>query len=70
MSNPVRTCLGCGVADDHPRHVIDLDGVNVTNWHHDCHSAVTGCEICAFVVKAAKGKTGEELRTHLMSKKG
>lgn len=70
MSNPIRTCLGCTQTDDHPRHVIDLDGVNLTNWHPDCHAQITGCENCAVLVKSAGGKTGEALRTHIMSKKG
>jgi hypothetical protein len=70
MSNPTFPCLGCGQEDDHPKHAIAVDPINVVRWHYDCHSAVTGCEICAPIVKGAKGKTGEDLRTHLMSKKG
>jgi hypothetical protein len=68
MSNPVRPCLGCGQSDDHPRHVIDLDGQNVANWHHDCHSVITNCELCAPIVKGAKGKTGDDLRNYIIEK--
>jgi hypothetical protein len=68
-TNPVRPCLGCGQSDDHPRHVIDVGGVD-TFWHYDCHAQVTNCELCVPVAKAAEGKTGDELRKHLTSRKG
>jgi hypothetical protein len=67
MSNPVRTCLGCSQVDDHPRKVIDLDGINTAFWHYDCHAQVTGCEYCTALLKDAGGKTGDDLRDHLMS---
>jgi hypothetical protein len=70
MSNLVSACLACGQEDDHPKHVVAIDPVNLVRWHYDCHHTVAGCEICAPIVKSAKGKTGEELRTHLMDKKG
>jgi hypothetical protein len=66
MSNPVRTCLGCGVEDDHPRHVVAVDPLNDVPWHHDCHAAITKCELCVAITKAAKGKTGDALRTYIM----
>jgi hypothetical protein len=68
MSNPVRKCLGCAVEDDHPRHVIDLDGVHSSNWHPDCHARITGCEDCALLVKGAKDKTGDYLRAYIIEK--
>jgi hypothetical protein len=46
MPNPVRTCIGCTLTDDQPRHVIDMGGIDV-NWHFQCHSIATGCDICA-----------------------
>ncbi|MCW2767563.1 MAG: hypothetical protein JWO11_3522 [Nocardioides sp.] len=71
MSNLVSACLGCGQEDDHPKHVIAVDPTNLVRWHYDCHDAIAGCpDVCAPIVKSAKGKTGEELRTHLMLKKG
>jgi hypothetical protein len=70
MSNPVFACLACGQSDDHPKHVVDLDGTHIARMHMDCCASVRGCEICAPVVKAAKGKTGEALRDHIMTKKG
>ena len=71
MDNPVRSCLACGQEDDHPRHVVVIppDMAEVP-WHFDCHAAITNCESCTVVVKTAKGKTGEDLRTHIMTKKG
>lgn len=66
MPNPVFSCLGCGQSDDHPKHVIDLDGTNLARWHYACHASVAGCEICVPIAEAAMGKTGEDLRTHLM----
>jgi putative methionine-R-sulfoxide reductase with GAF domain len=69
MSNPVRSCLGCGQRDDHPRHtvVIPPDMAEVP-WHMDCHAAITNCELCVPVVKGAKGKTGDTLRTYIIEK--
>lgn len=68
--NPINPCLGCGQVDDHPKHVVAVDPVTDVWWHYDCHHAVTGCQVCAPVVAAAQGKTGEELRAILTSKKG
>lgn len=68
MPNPIRTCIGCTVADDHPRHVIALgDGSEVT-WHMDCHKIATGCETCAAQIADAGKSTGDELRLHLTTK--
>jgi len=67
MSLPIRVCLGCEQADDHPRHVVALqDGTDVF-WHMDCH-AVTGCAVCAKQIEGAEGATGDTLRTHLTTK--
>jgi hypothetical protein len=64
-AHPVRTCIGCGQIDDHPRHVIALlDGSTVT-WHHDCHAIATGDPVSAAV--AASGLTGDELRDHIVA---
>lgn len=71
MSNPVRSCLACGQEDDHPRHVVVIppDMAEVP-WHFDCHVAVTKCPLCVASLKGAEGKTGDELRNHIMGKKG
>jgi len=70
MPLPVRTCIGCTQADDHPRHVIALpDGSEVT-WHMDCHQLATGCEVCTSQIAGAEGKTGDDLRLHLTTKDG
>jgi hypothetical protein len=69
-ANPVRTCIGCGQQDDHPRHVIDAGGTDVT-WHMDCHVFAAGCEVCKHQldgVGGAKGNPkGDKLRAHLQS---
>lgn len=71
MTNPVRTCIGCGQVDDHPRHVVlvGADHAEVT-WHMDCHSRAANCDVCASQIADANGATGDELRTHLVTKDG
>lgn len=51
MTRPQRTCAGCDVLDDGPRHVTGL--VNAAPgtppppvWHPACH-ATAGCTTCA-----------------------
>jgi len=63
--NPVRTCIGCGQTDDHPRHVIYLRTGEDVTWHIDCHALATGCATCTTQTKTAKGATGDKLRAHL-----
>lgn len=61
----IRNCVGCGQTDDHPRHIVDIGGVDVL-WHHDCHARTTDCEVCAAVTESAgDGVTGDELRAHI-----
>lgn len=62
---PVLTCLGCGQADDHPKHIHGLlDGSDAV-WHHDCHArSSAACAICAAVVASSTAK-GDELREHI-----
>lgn len=67
--NPTSTCIGCTQTDDHPRHLIDIGGVNVY-WHMDCHAIATGCPICTGIVANAHGAKGGKLRTHLTTPKG
>ncbi len=66
MSNPTRTCLACGGTDDHPRHVLDVGNGTTVNFHMDCHSIASGCEVCAAQIEDAKGAKGDKLRTHLL----
>jgi hypothetical protein len=61
----MRTCLGCGQTDDHPRHVVYLPDGNEVNWHMDCHRIATGCEVCTSQTAGAEGVIGDELRAHL-----
>ncbi|MCW2904216.1 MAG: hypothetical protein JWO67_6481 [Streptosporangiaceae bacterium] len=66
--NEIRPCLGCGQEDNHPRHQVVIPPNQDSVWfHYDCHAAITGCEICVPIAAAAQGKTGDELRDHLMS---
>lgn len=67
MTAPVRTCIGCGQSDDHPRHTIALPDGNDVHWHHDCHALATGCATCAATVDSAGGVIGDELREHITS---
>lgn len=68
--NPIRSCLGCGQEDDHPRHqvVIPPDMTSVY-WHYDCHAQVTKCLDCIPIAQAADGRTGDDLRTFIMEGK-
>ena len=62
---PVRSCLGCGATDDHPRHVIDVGDPNTdVAWHLDCH-ARAGCDSCAAQTADADGATGTDMLAHL-----
>ena len=67
-----RTCPGCGMNDNHPRHgLIGEDGTQHW-WHKDCHRA-KGCESCnvelAVVEEAGHdpGIIGDELREALLA---
>lgn len=62
---PVRSCIGCGGEDDHPRHVIDVGDPNAdVAWHLDCH-ARAGCDSCAAQTAGADGATGADMLAHL-----
>jgi hypothetical protein len=63
MAGQIRLCIGCGQRDDHPRHVIHKQ----QPWHMDCHVLSTGCATCKRQITGAEGKTGDELREHLMA---
>lgn len=63
----MRTCLGCGQTDDHPRHVVSLPDGSEVNWHADCHSIAAGCPICQATVSTAEGLKGDALREHIVS---
>jgi hypothetical protein len=67
MTMETRTCLGCGKADDHPKHQV-VTGADHTSvfWHMDCHAAADpDCTVCAGVIKDAEGAKGAELRSHI-----
>lgn len=62
-----RTCPGCGMNDNHPRHVLVAEDGNQRAWHKDCHRD-KGCEICAVELQdVTPGTIGDELREHLVS---
>lgn len=64
-----RTCIGCGITDDHPRHVIALPDNTEVTWHMDCHARTTPCESCAHTVEIAAGATGDALREVLTTQR-
>ena len=41
---PMRTCIGCGQTDDHPR-CVEWRDEDIT-WHHDCHQIAIGNAGC------------------------
>lgn len=66
--NPVRVCHVCRQTDDHPRHVIDIPGLNETRHLDCCRSA--GCPDGSCDALAAAGGThlrGDELRAFLIT---
>jgi len=71
ITNPTTTCVGCGQADNHPKHVTVVDDGKHTDvrWHMDCHAAANpACPTCTSVMQAgAAGKTGEDLRAHIQA---
>lgn len=60
-----RTCPGCGINDNHPRHILVGEEGNQWCWHTDCHAA-KGCPICAIKREGAEGVIGDEYRQHLL----
>lgn len=64
----LRTCIGCGQTDDHPRHVIALPEGSEVTWHMDCHAIATSCDTCMTQTAGADGATGDALREHITTK--
>lgn len=63
-----RTCLGCGIRDDHPKHVIGTVDGNSVAYHLDCHAASEGgCPSCAAQRDGAEDLRGAEFREHITS---
>lgn len=64
MDSPqLRTCVCCGLTDDHPRHT----GSDKGSWHIDCHAVHGGCESCKAQIADANDAKGDGLRDHLIS---
>lgn len=66
----LRTCVGCGQTDDHPKHVLVVDGVTHESvaWHMDCHRlSDAGCLPCADQTAGAEDLKGAELREHIVA---
>jgi len=57
---PMRTCIGCGQTDDHPRCIVDKGDEGEVTWHMDCHFIATGPQPCHASVTSADGPTGAE----------
>ncbi len=66
--NVTTTCIGCGQADDHPKHVVVVNAAHDSvAFHMDCHAASSvACEVCASQIANAAGAKGDALRTHLI----
>jgi hypothetical protein len=67
-----RTCPGCGMNDNHPRHILVAEDGNQRAWHKDCHRGKS-CEVCnteLAVLESAghdPGIIGDELRHALLA---
>ncbi|WP_409186505.1 hypothetical protein F9C11_20640 [Amycolatopsis sp. VS8301801F10] len=61
-----RTCPGCAIHDDHPRHQAVTKAGDIAAWHTDCH-ALAGCPVCAIARDGAETLTGDEYREHLVA---
>lgn len=65
---PPRLCIGCGVTDTGPRHVI----YGSQPWHPDCHVIATDCGSCkrklmlADTTEGPDGVKGAELRARFI----
>lgn len=62
-----RICVGCGITDTDPRHVLVTDDGATVLFHMDCHAIVANCETCRAQIADAAGATGDELRAHLIT---
>lgn len=76
MAHQIRTCIGCGQTDDHPRLVVagTVDHTADITWHHDCwciahpdDGSDAGVAEMHLVVAHAAGRQGDELREYLLS---
>ena len=71
MTAPVRTCVGCGRADDHPRHVHALPDGTTFGLHMDCCAISKSCEVCLAQLEGvggvAKNPKGDALRAYLIT---
>ncbi|UKD55168.1 hypothetical protein L3Q65_46200 [Amycolatopsis sp. FU40] len=61
-----RTCPGCAINDDHPRHQAVTEAGDIAAWHTDCHAA-KGCPECTIARQGAENLTGDEYREHLVA---
>lgn len=63
MTNPIRFCVACKQADDHPRHEIagtnGADSMTDGPMHMDCCAEARGCALCAAQLERARVATGE-----------
>lgn len=67
MTNPMRTCLACGQADDHPRHDHVLPDHSTVSHHFDCgNRMMPPCESCAVRLRSHDGQNGEQMRRFLL----
>jgi hypothetical protein len=63
-----RTCIGCGQRDNHPKYITGALNAPPIYWHHDCYviSEQPGWEDVRAMIHGAEGRTGHQLRLHLL----
>lgn len=71
----MRTCIGCGQTDNHPKIIKATTGAPAAEiyWHHDCYviaKAGDDWPDIAALLQGADGTTGHQLRLHLMRTTG
>ncbi len=63
----VRTCIGCGQTDDHPKHRYGAGPTDPGQrcYHLDCHAAM-GCETCKPQIVDKGDLRGDDFRAQLI----
>ena len=69
---PMRTCIGCGQTDDHPRCIVQITATEDVTWHPDCHQIAAGDMDChpQCAGGAHEGKTGLAMLQHIIDYHG
>jgi hypothetical protein len=64
----MRTCIGCGKRDNHPKLITGHLDSPPWYWHHDCYviAEQPGWQDIEGAIRGAEGATGHALRLHLL----